>query len=313
MHEAFEALDRFRLLLLFAAPLLLVAASAGGYWLSTRALSPVDEISRAAQRISIENLADRLPVSQTGDQLQRLSETLNAMFSRLDAAVRRITQFTADASHELRAPVSLIRTTAEVAVQKEDRTAQEYFQALQEIVSESERTSQVVDSLMLLARADSGTETLECADIDACTIVREAAAQGEKLARNHDLGFTLSLPNTRVPVEADSSALRRALLILIDNAVKYTPRGGLVTVELNTSTGFAIVSVSDTGIGIAREEVPHIFDRFWRADKTRSREEGGAGLGLSIAKWIVETHRGSIAVESEPGKGSTFRVRVPLD
>jgi signal transduction histidine kinase len=127
------------------------------------------------------------------------------------------------------------------------------------------------------------------------------------------LGFTLSLPNTRVPVEADSSALRRALLILIDNAVKYTPRGGLVTVELNTSTGFAIVSVSDTGIGIAREEVPHIFDRFWRADKTRSREEGGAGLGLSIAKWIVETHRGSIDVESEPGKGSTFRVRVPLD
>jgi heavy metal sensor kinase len=313
MHEAFEALDRFRLLLVFAAPLLLMAASVGGYWLSTRALSPVDEISRAAQRISIENLSERLPVSRTGDQLQRLSETLNAMFSRLDGAVRRITQFTADASHELRAPVSLIRTTAEVAVQKRDRTAKEYFDALLEIVEEAERTSQVVDSLMLLARADSGTETLDRAAADACAIVREAAEQGEKLARNHDLGFTLSLPNTRVPVEADSSALRRALLILIDNAVKYTPRGGLVTVELNTSTGFAIVSVSDTGIGIAREEVPHIFDRFWRADKTRSREEGGAGLGLSIAKWIVETHRGSIDVESEPGKGSTFRVRVPLD
>ena len=312
MHEAFEALDRFRLLLLFAAPLLLVVASAGGYWLSTRALSPVDEISRAAQRISIENLADRLPVSQTGDQLQRLSETLNAMFSRLDAAVRRITQFTADASHELRAPVSLIRTTAEVAVQKEDRTAQEYFQALQEIVSESERTSQVVDSLMLLARADSGTETLECADIDACTIVREAAAQGERLARSHGLAFLLKLPKAPIPIEADSNALRRALLILIDNAVKYTPRGGSISVELQTSNGFAVVSVSDTGIGIAKIDVPQIFDRFWRADKARSREEGGAGLGLSIAKWIIEMHRGTIDVESELGKGSTFYVRVPL-
>jgi heavy metal sensor kinase len=313
MHEAFEALDRFRLLLLFTAPLLLIAASAGGFWLSTRALSPVDEISRTAQRISIENLADRLPVSQTGDQLQRLSETLNAMFARLEAAVRRITQFTADASHELRAPVSLIRTTAEVAVQRKDRTAEEYFEALQEILEESERTSQVVDSLMLLARADSGKEALERAGVDACAIVREAADQGEKLTRNHGLQFAASLPNRPVPIQADSNAMRRALLILIDNAVKYTPRGGSLKVNLETNKDFAMVSVSDTGIGIAQSDLPHIFDRFWRADKARSREEGGAGLGLSIAKWIVEMHRGSINVESELGKGSTFYVRVPLD
>src|SRR5215468_11057242 len=183
MHEAVEALNRFRWLLLFTAPLLLIAASAGGYWLSTRALSPVDEISRAAQRISIENLADRLPVSQTGDQLQRLSETLNEMLSRLEAAVRRMTQFTADASHELRAPVSLIRTTAEVATLKRDRPAQEYLEALDEILEESERTSQVVDSLMLLARTDSGKEPLELVPVDACAIVHSAAEQGERLAR----------------------------------------------------------------------------------------------------------------------------------
>jgi heavy metal sensor kinase len=313
MHEAFEALDRFRLLLLFAAPLLLIAASAGGYWLSTRALSPVDEISRTAQRISIENLADRLPVSQTGDQLQRLSETLNAMLSRLDAAVRRITQFTADASHELRAPVSLIRTTAEVAVQRTDRTAAEYFEALQEILEESERTSEVVDSLMLLARADSGKETLEFAGADACAIVQQAADQGEKLARNCNLDFAASLPKAPVPIQADSNALRRAFLILIDNAVKYTPRGGSVKVSLKKTKDCVLVSVADTGIGIAKTDVPHIFDRFWRADKARSREEGGAGLGLSIAKWIVEMHHGSIDVDSEVGKGSTFHVRVPLD
>lgn len=313
MHEAFEALDRFRLLLLFAAPLLVTAASIGGYWLSTRALSPVDEISRTAQRISIENLADRLPVSQTGDQLQRLSETLNAMLARLDAAVRRITQFTADASHELRAPVSLIRTTAEVAVQRKDRTAEEYFRALEEILEESERTSEVVDSLMLLARADSGKETFECAGADACAVVREAADQGERLARNYGLAFEVGLPNTPVPIQADSSALRRALLILIDNAVKYTPTGGSIRVNLEKSKDFALVSVSDTGIGIARADLAHIFDRFWRADKARSREEGGAGLGLSIAKWIVEMHRGSIDVKSDLGKGSTFNLRVPLD
>jgi heavy metal sensor kinase len=298
---------------LFAAPLLLLAASAGGYWLSTRALAPVDEISRAAQRISIENLAERLPVTQTGDQLQRLSETLNAMFSRLEASVRRITQFTADASHELRAPVSLIRTTAEIAIQKKDRTAEEYFEALEEILAESERTSQVVDSLMLLARADSGKESFECVTVDACTVVNGAVEQGEKLTRHHGLEFASSLPNGPVPINADADALRRALLILIDNAVKYTPKTGSVKVKLETNDGFAVVSVSDTGIGIAKPDLAHIFDRFWRADKARSREQGGAGLGLSIAKWIVEMHRGSMDVESEPGKGSTFHLRVPLD
>jgi signal transduction histidine kinase len=193
MHEAVEALNRFRWLLLFTAPLLLIAASAGGYWLSTRALAPVDEISQAAQRISIENLADRLPVLPTGDQLQRLTETLNAMFARLETAVRRITQFTADASHELRAPVTLIRTTAEVAVQRTDRTAEEYLEALREIEEESERTSQVVDSLMLLARADSGKETLEYVDADVSVIVREAADQGEKLARPAGLESAASM------------------------------------------------------------------------------------------------------------------------
>lgn len=312
MNEALEAMEWFAKLLLFSAPLLLLAASLGGYWLSTRALAPVDDISHAAQRISIENLADRLPVKPTGDQLQRLSETLNAMFSRLEGSVRRIKEFTADASHELRAPVSLIRTTAEVALQRRDRPASEYFQALQEILEESERTSQVVDSLMLLARADAGKESLECVPVDACAVVTGAAEQGEKLARLHGLEFTTVLPDQPVRIQADYEALRRALLILIDNAVKYTPQGGSVKVRLETKNGFAVASVSDTGIGIAKPDLAQIFDRFWRADKARSREQGGAGLGLSIAKWIAEIHRGSIDVESEPGRGSDFHLRVPL-
>src|SRR5690242_13874971 len=177
MNEGLEALERFKLMLMLAAPVLLLAASVGGYWLSTRALAPVDEISRAAQRISIENLADRLDVARTGDQLERLSETLNAMFARLESSVRRMKQFTADASHELRAPVSLIRTTAEVAVQRRDRPAAEYLKSLDEILEEAERTSQVVDSLMLLARADSSKEALECIPADLNSIARSAIEQ----------------------------------------------------------------------------------------------------------------------------------------
>jgi heavy metal sensor kinase len=312
VDEALEALERFRVILAFAAPLLLIAASAGGYWISSRALAPVDEISRAAQRISIESLTDRLKVPQTGDQLQRLSETLNEMLSRLEAAVQRMTQFTADASHELRAPVSLIRTTAEVAALKRDRPAGEYLEALDDILEEAERTSQVVDSLMLLARTDSGKETLDCVPVDACSIVRSAAEQGGRLARNQGVEFAVELPASPVLIQADAEALRRALLILMDNAAKYTPRGGSVRVGLVTRDGFAVASVADTGIGIDTGDIPRVFDRFWRADRARSREQGGAGLGLSIAKWIVDMHDGSISAESEPGKGSVFTIRVPL-
>jgi heavy metal sensor kinase len=312
MDEAFEALERFRIMLLLASPLLLIAASAGGYWISSRALSPVDTISRAANRISIENLAERLHVPRTGDQLQRLSETLNAMLGRLEASVRRMTQFTADASHELRAPVSLIRATAEIASMKRDRRATEYLAALDEILEEAVRTSQVVDSLMLLARADSAKETLECIPVDAAAVVRSAAEQGERLARNRGVEFKLKLATAAVPVRADPEALRRALLILMDNAAKYTPEGGSVEVGLEARDGEAVAWVSDTGIGIAAADLPHIFDRFWRADKARSREQGGAGLGLSIAKWIVEMHGGVITGQSEIGKGSVFEIKLPI-
>jgi two-component system, OmpR family, heavy metal sensor histidine kinase CusS len=313
MHEAFEAIEAFGLILIFMVPLLLIGATAGGYWISKRALDPVDEISRAAQRISIENLADRLHVSDTGDQLQRLTETLNQMFLRLEASVRRIKQFTADASHELRAPIALIRTTAEVAVQRRNREANEYLEALDDILEESERTSQVVDSLMLLARADAGKEVLERGLVDASSISHAAVEQGEKLARIRGLYFSSSIPDVPIWVQADAEALRRALLILIDNAAKYTPEGGSVRVDLSANDGFARFSVSDTGIGITLDDLPHIFDRFWRADKARSRSHGGAGLGLSIAKWIAETHAGSITVESHSGKGSVFSLHVPLE
>jgi heavy metal sensor kinase len=310
LNEGLEALARFRLLLILAAPVLLLVATAGGYFLSMRALAPVDVITRAAQRIHIENLTGRLEVPQTGDQLQRLSETLNATFTRLEKSVRHIKQFTADASHELRAPISLIRTTAEVAAGR-DRPAAEYRESLNDILHEAERTSQVIESLMLLARADSQKEMLESSAVDARTVVKDAVEQGEKLVRNRGLALRVDIPEASVNIQADADALRRVFLILIDNAAKYTPDGGTIQLLLSASAGFAVVSVSDTGIGIAAEDLPHVFDRFWRADKARSREQGGAGLGLAIAEWIVAEHQGSIEVDSEPGRGSVFRVRIP--
>jgi signal transduction histidine kinase len=194
-----------------------------------------------------------------------------------------------------------------------ERRPVEYRDALTDILHESERTSKMVDSLMMLARADSGNEDLERVEADASVIVQEAAEQGEKLARTRTVAFRASLPREAFPVRVDPEALRRALLILIDNAVKYTPEGGTVELSLQRLDGRAVISVADTGIGMAEQELPHIFDRFWRADKARSREQGGVGLGLPIARWIVDMHQGEISVTSRPGKGSRFEVSLALD
>jgi signal transduction histidine kinase len=166
---------------------------------------------------------------------------------------------------------------------------------------------------MLLARADASKETLERNPVDAVSVVQNAAEQGERLARSHGVGFLLKLPPGPIRIRADAEALRRALLILMDNAAKYTPRGGSVEVGLDMREGQAVAWVSDTGIGIDASDLPHGFDRFWRADKARPREHGGAGLGLSIARWIVAMHGGRIGVQSRPGKGSIFEIRVPID
>jgi signal transduction histidine kinase len=196
---------------------------------------------------------------------------------------------------------------------KRDRPAAEYLASLDEILEEAERTSQVVDSLMLLARADSSKEILELIPVDAAAVVQNAADQGQRLARSRGVAFSLKIPPSPIQIHADAEALRRALLILMDNAAKYTPSGGSVEVGLDARDGLAIAYVSDTGIGIDASDLPHVFDRFWRADKARSREQGGAGLGLSIAKWIVEMQGGKISVRSELGKGSRFEVSLPIE
>ena len=305
-------LRHLRLLLLWSAPVVLLIASLGGYWMSRRALAPVDEMTQAARSISIQNLSQRLTVPATGDELQRLSETWNDMLARLESAVKRLSQFTADASHELRTPIALIRTTAELTLRRE-RSPETYREALTEIVAESERTTRLVEDLLLLARADAGLPALPLDRVELTPLVRDICEQGQVLAEARQLQISTELPQEPVYVTANDPALRRLLLLLVDNAVKYTPAGGRITVSVDQDIAGATLAVRDTGIGIPDAALPHVFERFYRADDSRNRDAGGAGLGLSIAKWIAERHHASLEAESVLGQGSTFRVRFPLN
>lgn len=309
--QIIATLSRFRRYLLMLAPLLLFAAASGGYWLSQKALSPVDAITRTARSIGGGNLGDRLEKLTTGDELQRLSDTLNEMLARIEDAFLRVTQFTADASHELRTPISLIRTEAEIALRK-SRGDAEYREALRHILLEAERTTSLIEELLSLARSDSGRENLHLTTLDLCSAVKETATEWRQLVESRNLQFTQAIADCELPVMADRMALQRLLAILLDNAVKYTPPPGVVELRLEARNGNAVICVRDTGIGIAEQDQSRIFERFYRVDKARSRALGGAGIGLAIADWIVQQHRGSIAVQSSIGNGSSFVVELPV-
>jgi heavy metal sensor kinase len=308
--DAFDTLRLFRSYLFLFAPLLLLIAAGGGYWMSRRALAPVDALVRTARDVSGTNLSTRLEKLHTGDELQRLSDTLNEMLDRIEAAFSRITQFTADASHELRTPVSLIRTEAELSLRRA-RTQNEYQDSLRHILLESERTTALIEQLLSLARADSGRETLQLQPVDLSTALQGVAEAWKQVAAIRELGFSVNLPNSDAWVAGDENLLRRLADILLDNAFKYTTAPGSVSLSLEKREHSAAITIQDSGIGIPQDEQGKIFERFYRVDKSRTRAHGGNGLGLSIAQWIVIQHHGSIAVESRPGEGSTFRVELP--
>ena len=313
LDEFYGAQRRFETVLVVSIPIFLLCAAAVGYWMSARALAPVDRITMTARTIGARNLSNRLEVPQTRDELQRLSETLNGMLERLEKAFRQITQFTADASHELRTPISLMRTEAEITLSK-PRSADEYREAFANVYAELESTSELVEKLLILARADSGAETLQNGTVDFAEILREVCHKGRVLAERKDISFREYIPAQPLWIRGEANSLRRLFLILIDNAIRYTLPGGSVEVtgDLSGDTPSALGVVRDTGIGIASEDLPHIFERFYRADKARSHESGGVGLGLSIGRWIAEAHGGTIEVESSPGNGSVFLVQLPV-
>ncbi len=295
--------------MLLLSPLALLIAGLGGYFLSRQAFQPIDKIITAARAISDRNLDWRLPALHTGDELQRLSETLNAMLVRIELAFRRTRELTADASHELRTPISLIRTEAEMALRR-TRTESDYRDALSHIHGESERTTHLIESLLVLARADVGAETLHSEGVDLCSLAQELEQTWIEPMNVALLRFTVIAPQNSIHVLGDASSLRRLLIILLDNARKYTPAGGFVALRLHAQKDRAVIEVEDSGIGISPEHLPRIFDRFYRVDKARSRAVGGAGLGLALAHWIVQQHQGKIEVQSDPGKGTLFTVSI---
>ena len=309
--DAAETLQLFRSYMFMFAPLLFLIAAGGGYWLSRRALSPVDALVRTAREVKGTNLHSRLQKLETGDELQRLSDTLNEMLERIETAFLRITQFTADASHELRTPVALIRTEAELALRR-SRGEAEYQESLRHIVLEAERTTALIEQLLSLARTDSGRETLNLQPVNLRDLLRGIAESWRQVATIRNLQFSANFESRDSFVLGDETVLRRLADILIDNAFKYTPTPGAVSLLLEQKGDNAVITVQDSGVGIAEQDQSKIFERFYRVDKVRSRAQGGAGLGLSIAQWIVTQHRGSIAVESRPGRGSIFRVELPM-
>jgi heavy metal sensor kinase len=311
VDDARETLSLFRFYLLMFAPLLLLVAAGGGYWLSRRALSPVDALVRTAREVSGTNLNTRLQKVDTGDELQRLSDTLNEMLDRIEAAFLRITQFTADASHELRTPVSLIRTEAELALRR-SRGEAEYRESLRHILLEAERTTALIEQLLSLARADSGRETLDLEPVDVGQTLRAVVDGWRQVATAGNLQFAANIDGPDIFIIGDETLLRRLVDVLLDNAFKYTSSPGSVRLSLEQKSESAVITVQDSGVGIAKEEQDKIFERFYRVDKARSRAQGGAGLGLAIAEWIVTQHRGSITVESRPSHGSVFRVELPI-
>ena len=310
-EDVMETLSLFRSYLLMFAPLLLLVAAGGGYWLSRRALAPVDALVATAREISGANLDSRLQKLNTCDELQRLSDTLNEMLDRIEKAFLRVTQFTADASHELRTPVSLIRTEAELALRR-SRGEAEYQESLRHILLEAERTTNLIEQLLALARADSGREALQMQPVNLAQTLGSVAEGWRQVAAMRNLRFSVDVPAQDTFVMGDEAALRRLADILLDNAFKYTLSPGSVHLSFEQKGEKAVIVVQDSGVGIAEEDQPKIFERFYRVDKARSREQGGAGLGLAIAQWIVAQHRGTITVESRVGSGATFRVELPV-
>ena len=306
-----QALDNFRLIEKEFLPLLVILASLLGYWLGGRALAPVNRIIQSAKEVGVRSLSRRLELPRAKDELRRLTETLNAMLDRIESSVKGITQFTADASHDLRTPLSLIRSNAELALRR-PRTEGEYRATLGRILAASEESAQLIEHLLTLARADAGAMQFNLELSPLLPVLQNVCQQTRLWAQAKGLDFQESLCAEPLSVTMDGQAMERLLLTLLDNAVKYTRAGGKMSLRAHSDDRYAIVEIADSGIGIDDCDLPHIFDRFYRADRARSREVQGSGLGLAIARWIADGHNATIEVKSSLGNGAMFRVRVPL-
>jgi heavy metal sensor kinase len=304
-HELNELL----LVLGLGLPVAVAAAGFGGYGLARRALAPVSQMADRARTITAERLSERLPVVNPDDELGQLAAVFNDTFARLEQSFAQLRRFTADASHELRTPLTAIRSVGEVGL-RERRDERAYREIVGSMLEEADRLGRLVDSLLTLSRADAGQVKLTLSRVDLVELAREVASHLGVLAEEKRQSLTLDA-TAPVFAAADRLVFRQAVINLVDNAIKYSPEGGRVRIVVRDRAQGPILEVIDTGPGIAAEYREHIFDRFYRVDKARSRAMGGTGLGLAIARWAVEAHGGRLELESEEGRGSTFRIVLP--
>jgi heavy metal sensor kinase len=310
MDEVQAHLHRWLMFLLVVLPVVTALAVGGGSLLVKRALLPVDKIAASAERISSHNLSERLPVARTGDELERLSIALNHMIQRLDEAFQYSRQFMADASHELRTPLTVLRGELESVIQ-EATLAPEWRERLGSALEEVERLASIVEGLFAISRLDAGEAAAEWVKLDLARLTAATSDQMSLLAEDKNIQITCVTAES-VWVEGDRARLKQVVVNLLDNAIKYTLQDGAIALTVSASNSHAVLEVADNGIGIPAEALPRVFDRFFRVDKARSRELGGAGLGLSIVKSICTAHHGRVEASSLPGQGSRFRVELPL-
>lgn len=305
LDKSTALLASFRIKLLLFTPILILFAALGGHAMSRKALSPVARIAAEVQCINDRNLDIRLPVSEAKDEISNLSRTLNQMLERIDKAFASVRAFTGNASHELRTPISLLRTEIEVALYR-PRKAEEYRSTLGLLHDETERMTDLLENLLRLARADAGAETITLTPIDLRQLLRRIAGTWKSVMDQARLVFAVEIPDERVIVLGDENSVHRLFSILLENAAKFTPPGGSISIATTVQESRVVFSAQDSGLGIAPEHIQHIFDRFYRTVPVGGSPAKGSGLGLALAKWIAERHGTELKVESEPGIGSNF-------
>jgi two-component system, OmpR family, sensor kinase len=309
VSEELAAMRRFAWLLAGAGSVVLMLGLAGGWWVSTRVLNPIGAISATAARISTGDLTQRIQTADTSSELGELARVLNETFARLQASFDRQAQFTADASHELRTPLSVVLTQTQSALHRE-RSAAEYRESLAACQRAAQRMRRLTESLLALARLDTGEATAIREPCDLDRLARDAAELLRPIAEEQKV--TLEVESTPTRCDGNAEQLVQVVTNLVNNAICYNRPGGSVRVKVAAEPGAAVLTVTDTGLGIAPEHLPHVFERFYRADDSRNRRNGGgAGLGLAICKAIADAHHAALEVTSTQGQGSTFTLRVP--